>query len=298
MSETRNQEQISQEPEETSDFSIVMKERIRESLGSAETRKKVEDDYVYTFQQLGLPKGESKNLCRDIFDKLLSDNPLPKTEQEVLKIFEGLKVGGANKNIIEILHEKLRDRAIIIASQVGPYLEGIEGKIIDYGTGDGQVAQNLHDNIGLKVEGVDVRMYKSPNVTIPVKLFDGKRVDVPDGEYEAGLLTNVLHHEKQNENILNELDRIVAKKLVVLETVPVGENEEEMEKDKNRTFMNDYLYNRLFHNADVPVPGSFETPKGWVDRFVQHGWQLSHEEDLGFDQPTIKDRHYLLVFGK
>jgi ubiquinone/menaquinone biosynthesis C-methylase UbiE len=293
-------EQSVGEPQEITDPTATMKERIRESLGNAETRKKVEDDYIYTFQQIGLSKKESEDLCTNVLSKLLSEKDLPEIEQEVLGVFQGINVGvgGAERNIIDVLHEKLKDRARIIASQVGPHLKGVDGKTIDYGTGDGQVAQNLHDNIGLDVEGVDIRTYKSPNVTIPVALFDGKHVDVSDGKYEAGLLTNVLHHEKDNESILKELDRIVSNRLVVLETVPVGENDEEMGKDKDRTFMNDYLYNRLFHNANVPVPGAFETPKDWVKRFEQHGWKLTHEEDLGFDQPTIKDRHYLLVFEK
>lgn len=62
--------------------------------------------------------------------------------------------------------------------------------------------------------------------------------------------------------------------------------------------MNDYLYNRLFHNADVPVPGTFETPEGWGSRFAKYGWKVKHSENLGEDQKTIKDTHHLLVFEK
>lgn len=160
------------------------------------------------------------------------------------------------------------------------------------------MTQILHDELDLNIEGVDVRLYKASNINVPIKLFNGNHVDVADKEYGSGLLTNVLHHEKENEKILNELDRIIKNKLVILETVPVGQTEEDMERDKDRTFMNDYLYNRLFHSADVPAPGTFETPQKWIERFSQHGWQLENEKDLGFDQPTIKDRHYLLVFKK
>ena len=278
----------------------VMKKRIEQSLNNTEVREKVNADFSYTFEQLGLSKDEANNLCENIFKLLLSNRPLTIIEQEALRIFKNIKLTNESKeqNIIEILHEKLMDRAKIIASQVSPHLAGIKDKVIDYGAGDGQVTQILHDNLGLDIEGVDVRLYKASNITIPIKLFNGGRVDVKDEEYSAGLLTNVLHHEKENEKILNELDRIVKNKLVILETVPVGNTEEAMEQDKDRTFMNDYLYNRLFHSADVPVPGTFETPQKWIERFSRHGWRLDSEEDLGFDQPTIKDRHYLLVFKK
>lgn len=291
--------EVGQSPEKVEELK-TMKGRIEQSLESAETHEKVAADFKYTFGQLGLSTEQADQLCEDVFTLLRSDKPLPDIEAEALRVFENIKLNAGEKeqNLIEVLHEKLRDRAKIIASQVAPQFGDVKEKAIDYGAGDGQVTQLLHDQLGLDVEGVDVRMYKAPNVTVPILLFNGGHVEVADDTYEAGLLTNVLHHEKDNEKILNELDRIVRRKLVVLETVPVGKTEEDMEQDKDRTFMNDYLYNRLFHNADVPVPGAFETPKKWVERFAQHGWKVVSEEDLGYDQPTIKDRHYLLVFEK
>ena len=291
-----NMDKIQEKAEELS----LMKKHIEHSLGNSETREKVTADFIYTFEQLGLSHEQATQLCSDIFTLLLSNKPLADIENQSLRMLENikLKVNDRELNLIEVLHEKLKDRAKIIASQVEPYLQDVKGKVIDYGTGDGQVAQMLHDHLGLNIEGVDVRLYKAPNVTIPVMSFNGGNVPVANETYEAAMLTNVLHHEKINEKIINELDRIVQHKLVILETVPIGETEETMTQDKDRTFMNDYLYNRLFHSADVPVPGTFETPQKWIERFTKHGWKLAHEEDFGFDQPTIKDRHYLLVFEK
>lgn len=278
----------------------LMKKHIRDSLEDENTKGKVAEDFSHTFQQLGLSFEQAKGLCDSIFILLRSDEPLPNIENKILCMFESFRVqvGDREQNLVEILHEKLKDRAKIISSQITPYLEDVRGKVIDYGAGDGQVTQILHDQLNLDIEGVDVRLYNAPNVAVPIRIFNGSHVEVADETYEAGLLTNVLHHEKSNEKILKELDRIVHRKLVILETVPIGENEEAMEEDKNRTFMNDYLYNRLFHSADIPVPGAFETPRKWIDRFTQHGWKLINESDLGIDQPTIKDRHYLLIFEK
>lgn len=290
------QEQSAEKAEELR----IMKERILRSLEDEETRAKVADDFSHTFKQLGLLPAQAEELCGDVFALLRSEKPLPDIESEILRIFGNIKVkmGGKEQNLIEMLDKKLKDRARIIVSQVSPHLVGVKGKTIDYGTGDGQVAQMLHDQLGLDIEGVDVRSYKAPHVTVPMALFNGGRVEAADGAYEAGVLTNVLHHEKANEKILEELNRIVRRKFIILETIPVGETEDVMEQDKDRTFMNDYLYNRLFHSADVPVPGTFETPKKWLARFAMYGWRLTSEEDLGFDQPTIKDRHYLLVFER
>ena len=278
----------------------TMKEHIKHSLENETTQEKVADNFSYVFEQLGLSPEEAKRLCDNIFTLLSSDKSLSDIEKKALHIFENIKLkfGDKEASLIEILHEKMKDRVKIIASQVAPHFEDIKGKVIDYGAGDGQVTQKLHDQLGLDIEGVDVRLYKDSNVTIPIMLLNSDYVEVADGTYEAALLTNVLHHEKANEKIFDELDRIVRRKLVIIETIPVGENEEIMEQDKDRTFMNDYLHNRLFHNDDVPVPGTFETPKKWVDRFAQHGWKLVNEEDFGFDQPIFKLRHYLFVFEK
>jgi ubiquinone/menaquinone biosynthesis C-methylase UbiE len=273
-----------------------MKKRINEAMVDEEILKKVTGDFEYTFSQLGLDQESSRDIVQEIFKRLREDRSLDIIEQEVLKSFEILKVGG--KNVIEILHQRLSDRAGIIFSQIRPYLNGISGKVLDFGAGDGQVAQKVHDELGVDISGYDVRSYVVPNVNIPIKEFNGEHIDVPDEYFEVAVVTNVLHHEKNNQKVIDELSRVVRGRLVIIETVPVGETEESIKKDRERTFMNDYLYNRLFHNADVPVPGTYETSEGWIKRFEMSGWKLKHSESLGFDQPTIKDVHHLLVFER
>jgi hypothetical protein len=273
----------------------IMRERINKILDNPETSRAVEADFRYTFEQLGLPEEAAREMHRLIVERLRSQDSLPEIENQILSIFKSVRIS-ENKDIVQVLSEKLLGRAKLIASQIGPYLENIRGSVIDYGTGDGQVAQILHKKNGSDIHGFDVRIYPAPSVTIPILEFDGSHIPMNDGSYEAAVLTNVLHHESQNEKILDEIDRLVTKLVVVIETVPVGETESEMEVDKDRTFMNDYLYNRLFHNSNVPVPGTFETPSRWKERFAAHGWKLKTEKDLGFDQPTIKDRHYLMIF--
>lgn len=281
----------------------VMKDRLKEALNDAEIKEKIENDFTYTFKQLGLDDVAAQELCDEVIAELSGESRLDSIEAKILDRFNNIYIEDREsnkKNIVDILHEKLKDRAELIVSQVRPYFMGVKGKVFDYGTGDGQVAQRLHDDpeLHLNIEGGDVRNYKASNVTIPVKVFNGKRVDGPDRQYEVVLMTNVAHHEKNNELIIEELTRIADKKLIVIETVPTGKSEEELKKDAERTFANDYLYNRLFHNADVPVPGTYETPNGWENRFRAHGWKVAKSEDLGYDQPTIRDIHHLFVFEK
>jgi hypothetical protein len=277
-----------------------MQARIIAALHDPEISHMVRADFEHTFEQCGLEADVAVNLCEQVCKLLVSDRPITDIEADALALLKTVtvKVDGLTYSLPDVLHQKLRDRAYTIYAQIASHIVNINGPVIDYGAGDGQVTQLLHDELGVSIEGFDLRAYKSPNVSVPVHLFDGQAVPRESGSYEAGILTNVLHHEKDNERIICDLSRLVTKKLVIIETVPAGQTEEELEKDKERTFMNDYLYNRLFHNADVPVPGTFETAQNWVSRFARHGWNLVHGEDLGFDQPTIRDRHYLYVFSR
>ncbi len=156
----------------------------------------------------------------------------------------------------------------------------------------------LQERDGHNVIGVDVRDYRAEGVTIPIKILNSSKTPFNNNEFSTVLMSNVAHHEADNESVIAELTRIVRDKLVVIETVPNGNTPDEIEADRDRTFMNDYLYNRLFHNADIPVPGTYETPQGWIDRFEKHGWQVSYSENLGYDQPVIRDVHHLLTFKR
>ena len=279
----------------------IMRDRINTILRNSEILPSIEADFQYTFEHIGLSAPAAQQLCATVLQHLASGNNVTTNEVNILEIFKATVIADG-RTILKVLDEQLSGRAERIAQQVAPYLKGVNGKVIDYGTGDGQVAQLLHDNHSLDITGVDPRFYPARGVTVPIIQFDGKSIpNITEGTFAAALLTNTFHHESQNEAIFDELDRILAKtgsRIVVIETVPVGLTEEAMLADKDRTFMNDYLYNRLFHGADVPVPGTFETPQQWKERFAKHGWKLHYEEDLGFDQPTIKDRHYLFVFER
>ncbi len=280
----------------------IIKDRLTKAVTSPILKGIIAKDYSSTFNQLGVSQNESDIISKKIFDYIIESKTFQEVENKVTALFRDSKVG--EKNIFDLIHSGLADRVNKITTQVTPYLRGISGKVFDYGMGSGEITQKLKDELGLDIEGGDVRDFRSTNVTVPFVLLkdsdglNGKIVDVPNLHYQAALLTNVIYHEKVNEAILRELDRIVAKKLVIIETVPVGKTPEEIALDHERTFANDVLWNRFFNNADIPVPGTYETPEDWTKRFESFGWKTAHSEDLGFDQKSIRDVHHLLVFER
>ncbi len=251
---------------------------------------------------MGLEQTKAQGVADALISCIDAAQTLEDLEIQARELFTKTRVG--DHNFFQIIQLSFSDRVNKIFEQVSPYLKDVSGKVFDYGMGAGGVAQKIQDELGLAVEGGDVRDFRALGVTVPFVLLnhfpnsEGRIVPVQDKYFEACVVTNVIHHEEVNENILKELDRITSRKLVIIETVPVGNSDKEIKLDHERTFASDVLWNRFFNSADIPVPGTYETPEDWIKRFEQFGWKTVHSENLGYDQKSIHDVHYLLVFER
>ncbi len=276
-----------------------MQKRLHAALTNPDVSRLVREDLYFTFKKLGLGD-QSENIISNSLC-LLENTDLHEAESFLHKQFKQLKTS-SGKTIFEAVDAGLKDRATRVFGQVSKFLP-LAGKIVDWGCGDGLVTDLVYKHISLKTEGFDVCRYSYPGISASLKHFSGKMVHVRNGFYDAGLMTNVAHHEPDNQVILDELSRIIKPggRLVVIETVPISDDPKEFE----RTFVNDYYYNRLFHEADIPVPGTYETEAGWVTRFHNVGFRLvdlapreQNPTPLGYDQPLIRDWHTRMVFKR
>ncbi|MCL5419411.1 MAG: class I SAM-dependent methyltransferase [Candidatus Marsarchaeota archaeon] len=271
---------------------ILLKKRLTEALLDTEVIGAIQEDFVSAFENIGLSEAGAKRLTRQIIANMRAGTTLKTAEDNVRTLFDKIEIDG--KPFMEVLHQKLEEREDRIAGELGPYVKGIKGKVIDFGAGSGGIAQRLHDRYGLDMEMVDVSNFRDKSVTVPSLEFEGGRVPAADGRYNAAVLSVVIHHEADNERILRELTRIVKHRIVIIETSPADGTKQQWE----RTFVNDALWNRFFQNADIPVPGTYESPDGWIRRFGKHGWRVKHEVFLGYNELTTKLIHNLLVFEK
>lgn len=277
---------------ESFDANQVIQNRLIEGLSNTQIRGSVHDDFVDTFTSIGMEEADAMEFADRVIELIQAGATLEETEAKMQELFTATAV--EEVPFRQKLEAAMRNRENIIVGQVSPLLEGVAGKVVDYGAGSGKVAQGVHDKLGLDVEGYEVSDFKSPDVTIPVIKFDGRHLPVEEGHYEAGIVTNVLHHEANNEDILNELTRAVRSRLVVIETVPA----EDTPESREQCFATDAFWNRFFFNANVPVPGTYETPERWIERFESKGWKCTHSESLGYDQPAVRDIHHLFVFER
>ena len=273
----------------------AMQQRIRSSLDDRITF----DNYVPALNRMlnyiGLEEARAPALCSFILTNLVDDRPLHLIEKHLHETLRHTIVDPAtNASFIDAIGPRLAGRGQLIYSQIEPHLRDMRGKrILDFGAGSGVVTAEVRSKVSPHTIGIDVRPYGDGIIQ-----FDGRRAPFDDGSFDCVIVTNVFHHEQHNQQCLDEVHRLLRPggKLVVIETVPTGGTEEEARLDLGRTFLIDFTYNRLFNDADIPVPGTFETAEGWRRRLMESGFDEPEVlEHLGFDQEIVPDWHVLYV---
>lgn len=118
-------------------------------------------------------------------------------------------------NLFERLHHAVGpDRRIrVLCERLEPLIPA-DASLLDVGCGDGAVTARLAaERDDLTVSGIDVLPWDDAH--IPVKTFDGLRLPHPDDAFDVVLLSDVLHHSEDPEQLLREAAR-VARTCVVL----------------------------------------------------------------------------------
>lgn len=100
---------------------------------------------------------------------------------------------------------------------LGQHLAGLipaGARVLDVGCGDGRLSglvASLRPDIELR--GVEVLLRGSP--AIPVEAYDGSQLPFDDGEFDAVMLVDVLHHTDEPLAILREAQRVARQAVVI-----------------------------------------------------------------------------------
>jgi SAM-dependent methyltransferase len=117
--------------------------------------------------------------------------------------------------LLDRLHEEVVHgrRVKVLSKRLAPlFPEG--AKVLDVGCGDGLIAKLIgQERPDLAIEGIDVLV--RPHTHIPVRPFDGRRIDSPDNSYDAVLFVDVLHHTDDPTVLIREAAR-VARRCIIL----------------------------------------------------------------------------------
>ena len=154
-------------------------------------------------------------------------------------------------------------RITILARHAAELLPKCES-VLDVGCGDGALdAALLAQRPELKISGVDV--LRRPKTFIPVELFDGKVLPVPDKRYDAVMLIDVLHHTNDPEILLREACR-VAKRGVLIK-------DHDAQSGWDRTVLRfmDWVGNA---SHGVALPYNYLSMQRWEEIWKSRGLQI------------------------
>jgi SAM-dependent methyltransferase len=88
-------------------------------------------------------------------------------------------------------------------------------RCLDVGSGAGRFGNTVATALNVQVVGVDVVNYADS--TIPVHIYDGKTLPFDDNSFDVIFVAFVLHHIKNQEQMMAEMVRCARKKIVVFE---------------------------------------------------------------------------------
>lgn len=160
---------------------------------------------------------------------------------------------------MEFLDKVLRKRNLRRAKNISAFIKNYIKKgesILDVGSGNGTILNQIEKDCDAKIQGIDVIDYMDTD--IPFKLFDGKTIPFKDKSFDNVLIIETLHHCDDPIRILKESVRVSKKKIIILEDVYIN--------PLHRIITCGYDYLMNFRHA-VNTPFNFKKEKEWMAVF-------------------------------
>ncbi len=116
--------------------------------------------------------------------------------------------------MIEFFHKKVvySKRIDIIAKNLAKYCVS-NTKVLDVGSGDGEVASIINQYVDCDIIGVDVVPRKTNK--IPIEIYDGKTIPFEDSSFDTVIFSDVLHHTENPNDALKEGARVSSKRILI-----------------------------------------------------------------------------------
>lgn len=126
------------------------------------------------------------------------------------------------KNITTFLKQKNSSWKVKL---IAPYLADRES-ILDFGCGDLLFSQTLLAKLpGIKITGIDIVDLPKRPEDIRFVLYDGKVLPFKDNSFDTVICFYTLHHCKNAEESLKECLRVAKKRILIIESIPIGNAE-------------------------------------------------------------------------
>ena len=163
----------------------------------------------------------------------------------------------------------VRGRRVRVLAALAARLVPHGARVLDIGTGDGQIAAALAANRpDVAIEGLDVLI--RPDTAIPVTGFDGRTIPRPAASVDVVTLFDVLHHADDPAALLAEASRVARGCVIVKDHVVGGR------LSRGILTLMDEVGNR---RHGVALPYHYLTATQWSDliqrvRLTPASWQV------------------------
>jgi len=175
-------------------------------------------------------------------------------------------------------------RAVNKWDWISSYL-GCPKRILDLGAGEGFVGAEAARSTGIEVVLADV--IDMNRTDLPLVRYDGRNLPFDDNYADTILLSYVLHHCEEPRVVLEEVRRVAAGRVIVLESI--------VENAMDRLWLSvaDRLANRLRSGGEMSEDAlHFDTVAGWHSQFTDAGFTVVSEERRG---RRIHKRHLFVL---
>jgi ubiquinone/menaquinone biosynthesis C-methylase UbiE len=181
----------------------------------------------------------------------------------------------------------LKIKAKMLGKSILPFLK-TSHKIIDLGCGDMVITEFLTYSLSqAQITGVDVINNNLTNLQLTI--YDGKKLPFPQKHFDTGITILTLHHCLDEIASLEEMVRVIEKRIIIIEEVYSNPFE------KIVTYAIDWILNHI-ESFQVEVPFNFHTDKEWHTIFQKLKLKIVSEQRV-YQLPSwflTKQKMYVL----
>lgn len=158
-----------------------------------------------------------------------------------------------------------------------------KSRILDLGCGVSIVAKTFQDFFQAELIGVDVKDRRI--FPIPFKKIDGRSLPFPENNFDAVLITYVLHHSQDPLSLLKEARRVTRDKILIYEDLAEGFFSGLFCK------LHGISFNKIFDNRNKTC---FKSDKAWQSLFKELGLRLVFQKKVSSIFNPVKKKLFVL----